>query len=88
MDTINFALVVDRLPYTVNAVPFNFNDELRFRVTYNDSPEFIFALDPEVNQLVAIDHDAVSIPDTVETAISEKLLNRSVKNFQKMQGGR
>lgn len=74
MYSIHFELLVDNVPYSVHAEPFSFNNQTRFKVTYNDSPEFIFAWDDNVDQLIAIDEDAVSIPDPVESAIAEKLM--------------
>lgn len=73
MEAITFELLIDKVPYSVKAIPFTFNDETRFRVTYNNSPEFIFAWDPGLRQFTAIDHEASMIPDTVETAIAAKL---------------
>jgi len=73
MDTKNFELIADGVPYEVKAKPFMFNDELRFKVTYNDSEEYIFTQDAEAGQLMAIDDAAVDIPDNLEEAMAEKL---------------
>jgi hypothetical protein len=73
MDTKNFELVLDGVPYQVKVKPFMFNDELRFAVRYNDSEEYIFTRDAEAGQLIAIDSDALDIPDNLEEAISGKL---------------
>ena len=73
MDTKNFELIVDGVPFEVKAKPFMFNEDLRFAVTYNDSEEYIFARDAEAGQLLAIDSDAVDIPDNLEQAIAERL---------------
>ncbi len=75
MDTKNFELVVDGVPYEIKAKPFMFNDELRFSVTYNNSEEYIFSRDAEAGQLVAIDNASLDIPDNLEEAIAEKLNN-------------
>ena len=75
MDTKNFELVLDGVPYQVKAEPFKFNNEVRFKVRYNDSEEYIFTRDAEVGQLTAIDSDALDIPDNLEEAIAEKLNN-------------
>lgn len=37
MDTKNFELVLDGIPYAIKAKPFMFNNEVRFKVSYNDS---------------------------------------------------
>lgn len=73
MQTQNLRLLVDGVPYEVTAVPFTFNDEIRFRVSYNGSEDYIFARDVSVGQLTAIGVEALDIPDNLEEAISEKL---------------
>jgi hypothetical protein len=73
MQTQNFKLLVDGVPYEVKAVPFTFNNELRFRVSYNGSEDYIFVRDVNVGQLTAIGDEALDIPDNLEEAISEKL---------------
>jgi hypothetical protein len=73
MQTRNFKLLVDGVPYEVKAVPFTFNNELRFRVSYNGSEDYIFTRDVNVGQLTAIGDEALDIPDNLEEAISEKL---------------
>jgi hypothetical protein len=78
METKNFELLLDGVPYEVKAKPFMFNDELRFAVTYNNSEEYIFTRDAEAGQLMAIDSDAVDIPDNLEQAISERLRSITV----------
>lgn len=70
----NFELVLAGIPYFVKAEPFSFNDEPRFKVSYNGGDEHIFAWDASINRLSAIDDDAISIPDDLEAAISTKLL--------------
>ena len=73
MDTKTFELVVDGMPYQVKAEPFMFNNELRFKVRYNGSDEYIFTRDADVGQLTAIDNAAPDIPDNLEEAIAKKL---------------
>ena len=69
----NFDLVVGGVPYTVNAEPFEFNTETRFKVRYNGGDEHIFTWDSSIGRLTAIDDDAGIIPDDVERAIAERL---------------
>ena len=69
----NFDLVVGGVPYTVNAEPFEFNTETRFKVRYNGGDEHIFTWDTSIGRLTAIDDDAGIIPDDVERAIAERL---------------
>lgn len=73
MEAINMELLVSGVPYFVKVVPFEFNTETRFRVSYNGSDEHIFTWDSSIGRLTAIDDDAGTIPDDVERAIAEKL---------------
>jgi hypothetical protein len=66
-------LVVDSVPYILKVVPFAFNEETRFRVSYNGSTEYIFTWDSSIGRLAAIDDDAASLPYNIEVAIAEKL---------------
>lgn len=71
-----FNLVVDSVPYIVKAVPFNFNGEIRYKVSFNESSEHVFTWDSSLRQLRAIDDDASMMPDNLEIAISEKLQSK------------
>lgn len=74
----SFQLLLSGVPYFVNAEPFSYNDETRFKVRYNNGDEHIFAWDADLSRLSAIDDDAIDIPDELEAAISSKLLNTTV----------
>lgn len=65
-------LVVDGVPYIIQADPFLFNEEARFRVTYNGG-EFIFAWDEDLLRFAAIGDEAATIPEGLERAVSDKL---------------
>ena len=69
----NFEFLVDKVPYRVSVVPFTFNTETRFRVSYNGGTEHIFTWDSSLGRLAAIDDDASTMPDDLEVAISERL---------------
>lgn len=71
--TFLFELLVDGVPYEVRATPFQYNDDIRFRVHYNGGPVFIFVYDQELKRHSAIGDDTGTIPDSLERAISEKL---------------
>lgn len=73
MQELKFELIVDGIPYLIKAIPFDFNSEKRFRVSYNGGNENIFAWDSEILHLRAIDNDAASLPGNLEIAIAEKL---------------
>lgn len=74
MEPVTFDLLLNRVPYVIKVVPFSFNTETRFKVSYNDSPEFVFAWDEEVEQYVALGDESATIPDDVEEAVSTRLL--------------
>ncbi|HEX6334698.1 MAG TPA: hypothetical protein VFZ78_10760 [Flavisolibacter sp.] len=67
-----FEVVLDGVPYAVMATPFEFNDETRYRVSYNGK-EHIFTYDPRLGRLAPIDDDAFDIPDNLEAAIAQRL---------------
>jgi len=73
MEAQNFELLVDGVPYMVKATPYDFNGEVRFRVSYNGSEDYIFTRDAEAGQLTAIGTEGLDIPDNLEEAISDKL---------------
>ena len=76
--TILFELLVDGVPYEVRATPFQFNDDIRFRVSYNGGPVYVFVYDQELKRLTAIGEGTETIPDSLEMAISQKLENTTI----------
>ena len=70
---ILFELLVDGVPYEVRATPFQFNDDTRYRVSFNGGQIFVFVYDPELKRFAAIGEGTESIPDSLERAISQKL---------------
>ncbi|HEV8506897.1 MAG TPA: hypothetical protein VGQ53_15910 [Chitinophagaceae bacterium] len=73
----SFNILVDSVPYMVKAAPFSFNGEIRYRVSFNGSPEHVFTWDSSLSQLRAIDDDSSTLPDNLEIAISERLQSKS-----------
>lgn len=73
MQERSFELLVDRTPYEVKVVPFEFNTETRFRVRYNGGDEHIFTWDSSLGRLAPIDDDASTMPDDLEEAIAQRL---------------
>jgi hypothetical protein len=73
MQEQSFELLLNGVPYFVKAEPFQFNEETRFKVSYNSGAEHIFTWDSSLGRLAAIDEDAIQIPDELETAIAGKL---------------
>lgn len=72
-DARNFNLLVDEVPYLINARPFSFNGEQRFYISINGGADHVFTWDSELGQLRAIDDTASVMPSAVEEAISQKL---------------
>lgn len=68
-----YNLVVDKVPYLIRVTPFLFNEEKRFRISVNGDNGHVFAWDPDIVGLHAIDDDASTLPDSLEKAISDKL---------------
>ena len=68
-----FTLVVDNVPLEVSSVPFTFNTETRFRVSYNNSPEVVFTWDSSLGRLAPLEDESSTMPEAVEVAIAERL---------------
>src|SRR5678815_4304395 len=62
----SFSILVDSVPYMVKAIPFSFNGETRYRISFNGSPEHVFTWDSSLSQLRAIDDDSSTLPDNLE----------------------
>jgi hypothetical protein len=73
MQEQSFQLLLSGVPYFVKVTPFEFNTETRFKVSYNEGDEHIFTWDSSLGRLAAIDDDAGTIPDDLETAIAGKI---------------
>ena len=72
-DERSFNLLIDKIPYSIKATPFSFNDELRYYVSVNGGEEHVFTWDSEISGLRAIDDQSATLPEAVEEAISQKL---------------
>ena len=70
MNTKNFELIVDGVPYVVKASPFTFNEEKR----YNGGDEVVFTYDVSMKRFVPLGDDSVEIPDNLESEIASKLV--------------
>lgn len=68
-----YNIVVDKVPYMIRVTPFLFNDEKRFRISVNGDDGHIFAWDPDLVGLHALDEDASTLPVSLEKAISDRL---------------
>jgi len=73
MQKTSFEILLYGIPYLVKIEPFSFNEEPRFKITYNNGPEYIFARDEQMSQYRAIGDEAINIPDDLEESIATKL---------------
>lgn len=78
----SFNTVVDGIPYLVETREYDYNGEKRFLVSYNGGGENVFVFNPEINQYVSKGENTSTIPDSLEKAISDQLIDL-VKNRQK-----
>ena len=69
----SFTVLVDDVPLEVTAVPFEYNAETRFKVSYNNSPEVVFTWDSSLGPLAPLGDDAATMPDSIEVAIAERI---------------
>lgn len=74
MKNTNFDLLLSGVPYQVKVEPFAFNSEVRYAISYNDSPPFIFAWDEALQRFTSIGEETATIPDDIEDAIATRLL--------------
>jgi hypothetical protein len=74
MGVFDVTTVVDGVPYRVQAEPYDFNTEKRFKVSY-DGKEYIFAYDSSMGRYAALGDEAVDIPDNLEAVVAERLEN-------------
>jgi len=77
--TETFDLAVKGKQVNVKATLYQLHTrELRYRVSINDSPVYIFAWDNELSRPVVIDKGAATatIPDELEMAIGRQLYNQ------------
>ena len=74
----SFELRVGGVPYSIRAVPFEFNTETRFRVSYNGGEEHIFTWDSSLGRMAPIDDESSTMPDDLEVAIANRLQSARV----------
>lgn len=73
MQETSFQVLLEGVPYMVKATPFDFNEETRFKVSYNGSDDHIFTWDSSLGRLASIDDELSTMPDNLESAIAAKL---------------
>jgi hypothetical protein len=74
--TEKFEVVLEGKPVAVKASRYQtHNNEIRFRVSINDSPVYIFAYDEDLNKAVAIDQSSAiaAISPNIEDVIGTRL---------------
>lgn len=70
-----FNIDVDHVKYYVEAMPFSFNEQVRYKVAVNGRPANIFVWDQDVELYRPLDDDATVLPDGLIWAINRKLLD-------------
>jgi len=74
--TEKFEIVLEGKPVAIKASRYQtHNNEIRFRVSINDSPVYIFAYDEDLNKAVAIDQSSAiaAISPNIEDVIGTRL---------------
>lgn len=70
----SFQINLNGVPYLVETREYDYNGQKRYLVSYNGGEENVFVFDPKVNQYVSIGKNTSTIPDTLEKAISDRLI--------------
>lgn len=73
MSVQRFEIILDGAPYMVEARPFSFNNETRFRISYNGGGDYVFAYDSQIGRYASVGDDSINIPDNLESAIAQKI---------------
>jgi hypothetical protein len=70
-----FDVIADGNPYSIKATPYTWNESIRYRLSVNDSPVYIFAWDEDLGRLAAMEgpKGSVVLPEIVEEAIANEL---------------
>lgn len=75
MSAQRFEVVLDGTPYLIEANPFSFNNETRFRISYNGGGDYVFAYDSQLGRYASIGDDSINIPDNLESVIAARIEN-------------
>ena len=74
-----FEVVINNKPVTVKATPYVMHtNEIRYRVSINDSPVYIYAWQDDMNRytLLQSSRAAVQLPEFVDEAVGRQLYSR------------
>jgi len=74
----SFNVNIDNIGYDVQVTPVIANEEKRFIIKINNTPEHVYVWDEQIQSLRALDEEASVIPAALEKAISDKLLRTIV----------
>lgn len=69
----HWEMAVDKVPYIINASPFEFNLEIRYTVKVNGTEEYLFLWDNTLGRFAAVGDNSSTLPDNLENAIALKL---------------
>lgn len=70
----SFNATVDGIGYAVTAVPFEFNEQVRYNVKVNQGDPAVFAWDSEMSMFKSLSEDTSTLPDGLMRAINDELL--------------
>ena len=79
-NTTRFNVTVDQIPYQVDVLPFQFNNDSRFSITINNGSRGIFAWDSEMKMYRGLDDQSSILPDGLMVEINKKFIrNQQIK---------
>ena len=73
-DPKTIELVVDNIPYKVKITPEKFNDDPRFFIEVNGDGGHMYAWQPDLLKLNALDDEGAILPGGLEEAISNRIV--------------
>ena len=73
-DQRSFHVNVDGVGYSITAVPFDFNEQVRYNVSVNEEEPVVFAWDTEMTMFKSLSDDTSTFPDGLMRAINDELL--------------
>lgn len=76
---MSFNLLVEGIPYVINASKCYFNSELQYRVSLNGSEDVFFAFNDETGRYTASGDNSIIVPAEVEQEIGAKLNSNSLR---------
>lgn len=70
----SFHVIVDGVGYAVTAIPFDFNNQVRYNVELIEGDPVVFAWDSQMSMFTSLSEDTNDWPDGLMRAINDELL--------------